>query len=190
MYCWLSVVLLYCIILVHCALYILSLLCSFTLCVVFCCTFVLCIIYYFFFYVIFFGFFFFSSRRRHTRCALVTGVQTCALPISTVRCTRPCTGRPSKGLFLDLLAKRSGSIFQARSGWKITKSAGAPLARRPALSPRISAGRTVRRASRSSRPALPAWTICSDSGSRVSRPTMPGSAMAKGRRFDSTSCGL
>src|SRR3546814_9083058 len=28
-------------------------------------------------------FFFFSSRRRHTRCALVTGVQTCALPIST-----------------------------------------------------------------------------------------------------------
>src|SRR3546814_1048226 len=28
--------------------------------------------------------FFFSSRRRHTRCALVTGVQTCALPILAV----------------------------------------------------------------------------------------------------------
>src|SRR3546814_9205619 len=28
-----------------------------------------------------YNFFFFSSRRRHTRCALVTGVQTCALPI-------------------------------------------------------------------------------------------------------------
>src|SRR3546814_5435031 len=27
---------------------------------------------------------FFSSRRRHTRCALVTGVQTCALPITEV----------------------------------------------------------------------------------------------------------
>src|SRR3546814_4020696 len=27
----------------------------------------------------------FSSRRRHTRCALVTGVQTCALPISSRR---------------------------------------------------------------------------------------------------------
>src|SRR3546814_9136961 len=27
------------------------------------------------------GLFCFSSRRRHTRCALVTGVQTCALPI-------------------------------------------------------------------------------------------------------------
>src|SRR3546814_10488799 len=30
---------------------------------------------------IFLNLFFFSSRRRHTRCALVTGVQTCALPI-------------------------------------------------------------------------------------------------------------
>src|SRR3546814_3272905 len=30
-------------------------------------------------------FFFFSSRRRHTRCALVTGVQTCALPISRLK---------------------------------------------------------------------------------------------------------
>src|SRR3546814_672305 len=29
-------------------------------------------------------YFFFSSRRRHTRCALVTGVQTCALPTSEV----------------------------------------------------------------------------------------------------------
>src|SRR3546814_3598219 len=28
--------------------------------------------------------FFFSSRRRHTRCALVTGVQTCALPIYVI----------------------------------------------------------------------------------------------------------
>src|SRR3546814_10455664 len=32
-----------------------------------------------------FVFCFFSSRRRHTRCALVTGVQTCALPISITR---------------------------------------------------------------------------------------------------------
>src|SRR3546814_7460919 len=34
------------------------------------------------FSVCYFLFFFFSSRRRHTRCALVIGVQTCALPIS------------------------------------------------------------------------------------------------------------
>src|SRR3546814_6107562 len=32
--------------------------------------------------------FFFSSRRRHTRCALVTGVQTCALPISHAAAAR------------------------------------------------------------------------------------------------------
>src|SRR3546814_3160450 len=35
--------------------------------------------------------FFFSSRRRHTRCALVTGVQTCALPISDRRADRTVT---------------------------------------------------------------------------------------------------
>src|SRR3546814_17383872 len=37
-------------------------------------------------------FFFFSSRRRHTRCALVTGVQTCALPICT---TTHCSPAPA-----------------------------------------------------------------------------------------------
>src|SRR3546814_8350014 len=35
----------------------------------------------FFLWLCYCFFFFFSSRRRHTRCALVTGVQTCALPI-------------------------------------------------------------------------------------------------------------
>src|SRR3546814_8478472 len=34
-------------------------------------------------------FFFFSSRRRHTSCALVTGVQTCALPILTAAAPPP-----------------------------------------------------------------------------------------------------
>src|SRR3546814_5254855 len=34
-----------------------------------------------FFFLFVFVVFFFSSRRRHTRCALVTGVQMCALPI-------------------------------------------------------------------------------------------------------------
>src|SRR3546814_20712113 len=37
------------------------------------------------FIVFLFLLFFFPSRRRHTRCALVTGVQTCALPISWCR---------------------------------------------------------------------------------------------------------
>src|SRR3546814_16298877 len=38
-------------------------------------------------------FFFCSSRRRHTRCALVTGVQTCALPICAFG---PAPGAPTK----------------------------------------------------------------------------------------------
>src|SRR3546814_6297586 len=48
--------------------YFMCLLCSFLLC-------------YYFLVVSLLFFFFFSRRRRHTRCALVTGVQTCALPI-------------------------------------------------------------------------------------------------------------
>src|SRR3546814_3839431 len=50
------------------------------------------------------AFFFFSSRRRHTRCALVTGVQTCALPIfpsgtplSQIVKTMPLLGTCSHG---------------------------------------------------------------------------------------------
>src|SRR3546814_9463523 len=45
--------------------------------------------------------FFFSSRRRHTSCALVTGVQTCALPIS--------------GAF-DMIGERAGQQFGAERG--------------------------------------------------------------------------
>src|SRR3546814_14164404 len=44
--------------------------------------------------------FFFSSRRRHTRCALVTGVQTCALPIfspSSCSTWRRCPSGRSRG---------------------------------------------------------------------------------------------
>src|SRR3546814_3537899 len=49
-----------------------------------------------------FFYFFFSSIRRHTRCALVTGVQTCALPIGW----------------------KTG---QARSGWRSSGSSSTPL---------------------------------------------------------------
>src|SRR3546814_8545937 len=41
--------------------------------------------------------FFFSSRRRHTRCALVTGVQTCALPIFGQHRPRQASGRGGPG---------------------------------------------------------------------------------------------
>src|SRR3546814_7526341 len=40
-----------------------------------------------------FHLFFFSSRRRHTRCALVTGVQTCALPICSATVYGPAHER-------------------------------------------------------------------------------------------------
>src|SRR3546814_7131210 len=49
--------------------------------------------------------FFFSSRRRHTRCALVTGVQTCALPIWLA----------VKGIQKDASGSFSPFIFSPRS---------------------------------------------------------------------------
>src|SRR3546814_4000679 len=54
--------------------------------------------------------FVFSSRRRHTRCALVTGVQTCALPISALpnragrqpsRTDTPCDRLDARPLWRD-----------------------------------------------------------------------------------------
>src|SRR3546814_13552536 len=55
-------------------------------------------------------FFLFSSRRRHTRCALVTGVQTCALPIlvsheylrAIETRVSPRTTRCSRGLLAEV----------------------------------------------------------------------------------------
>src|SRR3546814_8718202 len=56
--------------------------------------------------------FFFSSRRRHTRCALVTGVQTCALPIS-VRHGFVMAARESGASRQDLrdMAAPAGGVF-------------------------------------------------------------------------------
>src|SRR3546814_19294540 len=50
-------------------------------------------------------FFFFSSRRRHTRCALVTGVQTCALPISVYFGFNQSTLRPAERAKVDAALK-------------------------------------------------------------------------------------
>src|SRR3546814_6980303 len=74
--------------------------------------------------------FFFSSRRRHTRCALVTGVQTCALPISEIetpasvslqssrRAAQPCTsdriGSPPSTSRIN----RGGSGSPAQAGFR------------------------------------------------------------------------
>src|SRR3546814_8886578 len=55
---------------------------------------------------------FFSSRRRHTRCALVTGVQTCALPI---------------------LSSRDGSLSETALADYITRNIQNPVSRVPGV---------------------------------------------------------
>src|SRR3546814_13535378 len=52
--------------------------------------------------LVYIGLFFFASRRRHTRCALVTGVQTCALPIYRTHRLQRSRGRAAEGDGLDL----------------------------------------------------------------------------------------
>src|SRR3546814_6121621 len=72
--------------------------------------------------------FFFSSRRRHTRCALVTGVQTCALPIylAQVRLCSAALGSAELTMEMSsvaIIAPRlpamtaSHAAVSARSGW-------------------------------------------------------------------------
>src|SRR3546814_4579469 len=70
--------------------------------------------------------FFFSSRRRHTRCALVTGVQTCALPISdgtirrggypTARARRPLGNRIPDNLLSLPRSRRNSRSEERRVG--------------------------------------------------------------------------
>src|SRR3546814_7764753 len=66
---------------------------------------------------------FVSSRRRHTRCALVTGVQTCALPICPrIRPPKPPIGRGTQ---------RGDARFRRSEGVppKVERVFGPPLAR-------------------------------------------------------------
>src|SRR3546814_5917014 len=60
--------------------------------------------------------FFFSSRRRHTRCALVTGVQTCALPIFV--------GEDGE--------LEHGAVWHEAGGWALREALGDPKAIVPA----------------------------------------------------------
>src|SRR3546814_8125240 len=56
---------------------------------------------------------FFSSRRRHTRCALVTGVQTCALPISYVKYV------PRIGTAPAPMAEDAAALLDAYEVWVV-----------------------------------------------------------------------
>src|SRR3546814_4526182 len=81
--------------------------------------------------------FFFSSRRRHTRCALVTGVQTCALPIYVDRQiarerTRMAAALHVEPRVLILHARREREVVGRR------RRSGRPLQR--AAVPRITGG--------------------------------------------------
>src|SRR3546814_3816081 len=64
--------------------------------------------------------FFFSSRRRHTRCALVTGVRTCALPICLSQIDdgspRAILGAVVRNVaILAIASTRSGDIYLVRA---------------------------------------------------------------------------
>src|SRR3546814_1226071 len=67
--------------------------------------------------------FFFSSRRRHTRCALVTGVQTCALPISIQGNHTPRQAG---------IRKDCNTVAVKKTVKKAAKAAKKPAARKPA----------------------------------------------------------
>src|SRR3546814_13546506 len=71
--------------------------------------------------ILFFVFFFFSSRRRHTRCALVTGVQTCALPIFEIPSVvwQPIL----RGVILNVRPKKSAHAYR-----QVWTDEGSPLA--------------------------------------------------------------
>src|SRR3546814_11917441 len=90
-------------------------------------------------------YFFFSSRRRHTRCALVTGVQTCALPISTSPPSseedsssttpsssplQPATTRPATTIrasrFLRITLHASSATRSGGGGWLCSRARGTP----------------------------------------------------------------
>src|SRR3546814_9871424 len=65
--------------------------------------------------------FFFSSRRRHTRCALVTGVQTCALPISASDPLAMCPYVDPNPV--ESIDGNGHNYFRSKNPYKLTSSA-------------------------------------------------------------------
>src|SRR3546814_6681433 len=93
---------------------------------------------------VFLIFFFFSSRRRHTRCALVTGVQTCALPIYagtkilTIRADNEARGLPTIGGFFVFFDAATGATLATMDAAELTArrtAAGSALASRQLTRP-------------------------------------------------------
>src|SRR3546814_18522335 len=101
--------------------------------------------------------FFFSSRRRHTRCALVTGVQTCALPIFLLTHSdagnRTCAGRrivrwSEKPLGFLIFRSPELSAWPLEADWLAGSAAAGDAC--PTMSQRLLAGETA-----AAVPALP-----------------------------------
>src|SRR6184192_3355931 len=97
--------------------------------------------------VVLFIFFFFSSRRRHTRCRLVTGVQTCALPIwpglatPERRSVRASAERAGGGLVSETGARAGGkSRRAARRVVRSTAAVTTALGPGPGAALRVTSG--------------------------------------------------
>src|SRR3546814_6450015 len=102
-------------------------------------------------FIFVFFFFFFSSRRRHTSCALVTGVQTCALPIcrgasASVSADTPGTPWPIRILHLhssfslggkEARAVRLMNLMGDRAHHSILSAMPGALGARDAIDPAI-----------------------------------------------------
>src|SRR3546814_6299623 len=92
--------------------------------------------------------FFFSSRRRHTSCALVTGVQTCALPICYARAV--ARERIAERLFaerapdLDSLADLEAAAAVVDTAAKHAEARGRALGLDPLTASKMTRARVVR----------------------------------------------
>src|SRR3546814_2653029 len=71
--------------------------------------------------------FFLSSRRRHTRCALVTGVQTCALPICTASADALLAAVREQGLDLRYLLETHAHADHLSAAHYLRAQTGAPV---------------------------------------------------------------
>src|SRR3546814_14613717 len=115
--------------------------------------------------------FFFSSRRRHTRCALVTGVQTCALPISSDALAQAQEALKDPQLMAMLGAQPTSGASAMPMPTAASSRPTAPPTGQPARSasvPRVSARRTLKTPALHQTPfAIPGVTPRNERGRNV-----------------------
>src|SRR3546814_8504834 len=95
------------------------------------------------------GSFFFSSRSRHTRCALVTGVQTCALPIYAHAQRIPVVRRAE--MLAELMRFRYGIAIAGTHGKTTTTSLVASVLAEGGLDPTYAIGGKLKSADANAR---------------------------------------